>query len=101
MSTIEGEFELIEEGHAWPQVFGTIRARSLQHNFPTKDAKRAENRSLNRYRDVSPYDYSRVVLHRSDVDYINASIVPVEDAGREYILTQVIINQLIMMDIIP
>ncbi|OQR76158.1 tyrosine-protein phosphatase non-receptor type 2-like [Tropilaelaps mercedesae] len=88
MSSIEAEFCTIEEERSWQQVFATIRVLSFQHQFTTKEAKRAQNRNLNRYRDVSPYDHSRVVLHRSDVDYINASVVPVKNAGREYILTQ-------------
>lgn len=43
---------------------------------------------MNRYRDVSPYDHSRIVLHRGDVDYINANLVQMERANRQYILTQ-------------
>uniref|UniRef100_A0A8C4R3C2 Tyrosine-protein phosphatase non-receptor type n=1 Tax=Eptatretus burgeri TaxID=7764 RepID=A0A8C4R3C2_EPTBU len=51
-------------------------------------AKRQENRRLNRYRDVNPFDESRVKLQGVDNDYINASLVPVPEAGRRYILTQ-------------
>lgn len=89
MTTIEGEFDAIEQERSWQKVFANIRTRSSQHDFSTKEAKKAENLKLNRYADVSPYDHSRVVLHRSNINYINASVVPVENAGREYILTQV------------
>ena len=42
-----------------------------------------------RYRDVYPYDHSRVSLSNvSSTDYINASLVSVESQGRSYILTQ-------------
>lgn len=43
---------------------------------------------MNRYRDVSPYDHSRIVLNRGSIDYINANLVKVEKANRQYILTQ-------------
>lgn len=47
-----------------------------------------QNKNLNRYRDVSPYDHSRIVLKRGNTDYINANLVKVEKANRQYILTQ-------------
>jgi len=34
-------------------------------------------------------DHSRIKLHRSGIDYINASLVIAEEADRAYILTQV------------
>ncbi|KAL1457124.1 hypothetical protein WDU94_001785 [Cyamophila willieti] len=52
------------------------------------EAKKSENRTLNRYRDVIPYDYSRITLQRCSNDYINANLVEIEQAHREYILTQ-------------
>lgn len=43
---------------------------------------------MNRYRDVSPYDHSRIILRRGNIDYINANLVTMEKANRKYILTQ-------------
>lgn len=43
---------------------------------------------MNRYQDVNPYDHSRIILHRGNVDYINANLVRMERANRKYILTQ-------------
>lgn len=43
---------------------------------------------MNRYRDVNPYDHSRIILHRKDTDYINANLVTLDRANRKYILTQ-------------
>ena len=40
-------------------------------------AKSPQNKNLNRYRDVLPYDHSRIVLNGSNTDYINASLVEV------------------------
>ncbi|XP_037088417.1 tyrosine-protein phosphatase non-receptor type 2-like isoform X1 [Pollicipes pollicipes] len=59
-----------------------------QFNFTYKDAKLVENRPLNRYRDVNPYDHTRIRLSRGPADYINASLVEVPAARRRYILTQ-------------
>lgn len=43
-----------------------------------------------RYRDVNPYDHSRIVLKRqnTDTDYINANLVKLDRAKRQYILCQ-------------
>jgi len=45
--------------------------------FTTLESERHANRGLNRYRDVNPYDHSRIVLKRGSVDYINANLVQV------------------------
>lgn len=52
------------------------------------ESNRPNNRRLNRYRDVNPYDHSRIVLKRGDTDYINANLVRMDRANRRYILTQ-------------
>lgn len=56
------------------------------------EAKKPENISKNRYRDISPYDCSRVVLINSHSgDYINANYVNMEIPGgiiNRYIATQ-------------
>ncbi|XP_053103589.1 tyrosine-protein phosphatase non-receptor type 1 isoform X2 [Hemicordylus capensis] len=57
-------------------------------DFPCKVAKLSKNKNRNRYRDVSPFDHSRIKLQESDNDYINASLIQVEEAHRSYILTQ-------------
>ncbi|CAB1321410.1 unnamed protein product [Coregonus sp. 'balchen'] len=63
-----------------------IRNQASEYSY--KMAKLPENRNRNRYRDVSPYDHSRVKLENSENDYINASLVMVEEAQRTYILSQ-------------
>uniref|UniRef100_A0A8C9I144 protein-tyrosine-phosphatase n=1 Tax=Piliocolobus tephrosceles TaxID=591936 RepID=A0A8C9I144_9PRIM len=62
--------------------------RNESHDYPHRVAKFPENRNRNRYRDVSPYDHSRVKLQNAENDYINASLVDIEEAQRSYILTQ-------------
>uniref|UniRef100_A0A2H6NAM7 Tyrosine-protein phosphatase non-receptor type n=2 Tax=Micrurus carvalhoi TaxID=3147026 RepID=A0A2H6NAM7_9SAUR len=86
IATIEQEFQEVDDANDWQPRYLDIRHQSSDH--PHKVAKYAENRNRNRYRDVSPYDHSRVILQNSDNDYINASLVVNEEAQRTYILTQ-------------
>jgi tyrosine-protein phosphatase non-receptor type 1 len=44
--------------------------------------------SPRRYRDVNPYDHSRICLKRQNIDYINANLVKLDRAKRQYILCQ-------------
>uniref|UniRef100_A0A8C9P325 protein-tyrosine-phosphatase n=1 Tax=Spermophilus dauricus TaxID=99837 RepID=A0A8C9P325_SPEDA len=62
--------------------------RNESHDYPHRVAKFPENRNRNRYRDVSPYDHSRVKLQNAENDYINASLVDMGEARRSYVLTQ-------------
>ena len=84
--TIEQEFQEIDAANEWQPRYLDIRHQSS--DYPHRVAKYAENRNRNRYRDVSPYDHSRVILQNTDNDYINASLVVNEEAQRNYILTQ-------------
>ncbi|XP_068090800.1 tyrosine-protein phosphatase non-receptor type 2 [Hyperolius riggenbachi] len=83
---MENEFRSIDEDDRWIQLYGDIRSKSPM--FANKIAKNQENKNRNRYRDVNPYDHSRVKLQNVENDYINASLVVVEEAQRNYILTQ-------------
>ena len=62
-------------------------------NLPAADGKqsmenalRKKNSKMNRYRDVMPYDYNRVILESSPHDYINASYIETPD--QDFIATQ-------------
>ncbi|XP_031145729.1 tyrosine-protein phosphatase non-receptor type 2a isoform X1 [Sander lucioperca] len=83
---MEQEFEDIDSSGKWQNLYNEIRNQAS--DYPYKVAKLPVNRNLNRYRDVSPYDHSRVKLENSENDYINASLVMVEEAQRAYILSQ-------------
>lgn len=85
-ATIEREFEELDAQCRWQPLYLEIRNES--HDYPHRVAKFPENRNRNRYRDVSPYDHSRVKLQSAENDYINASLVDIEEAQRSYILTQ-------------
>lgn len=83
---MDQEFENIDSSGQWQNLYNEIRNQSQE--CPYKVAKFPENHNRNRYRDVSPYDHSRVRLENSENDYINASLITVEEAQRRYILTQ-------------
>ncbi|XP_063088083.1 tyrosine-protein phosphatase non-receptor type 2 isoform X2 [Cavia porcellus] len=85
-ATVEREFEELDAQCRWQPLYLEIRNES--HDYPHRVAKFPENRNRNRYRDVSPYDHSRVKLQNTENDYINASLVDVEEAQRSYVLTQ-------------
>lgn len=72
----------------WPQLYFRIREETRYSDLSAQDSRKAENRHKNRYRDVYPYDHTRIRLQRNDLDYINANWVEVPEAERAYILTQ-------------
>jgi len=83
------EFVEFDRSDSWGRIYHQIRSEaSLQHDFSLKDSRHPDFRSRNRYRDVSPYDHSRVRLERDGVDYINANLVEASEANRRYILAQ-------------
>ncbi|XP_017337325.1 tyrosine-protein phosphatase non-receptor type 2a [Ictalurus punctatus] len=82
----QDEFEDVESHGHWQNLYNEIRNQSQE--CPYKVAKFPENQNRNRYRDVSPYDHSRVRLENLENDYINASLITMEEAQRNYILTQ-------------
>ncbi|XP_077577521.1 tyrosine-protein phosphatase non-receptor type 2a [Stigmatopora nigra] len=83
---MEREFEDIDFSGGWQNIYNEIRTQASEYSYNV--AKLPVNRNLNRYRDVSPYDHSRVKLENSENDYINANVVKVEEARRTYILSQ-------------
>lgn len=87
-TSIELEFEDIDSKNLWCAVYQRIRTVSSAYDYTSDDAKKSENRHLNRYRDVIPYDHSRITLQRCSNDYVNANLVEIEQADRKYILTQ-------------
>ncbi|XP_064803061.1 tyrosine-protein phosphatase non-receptor type 1-like isoform X2 [Oncorhynchus masou masou] len=83
---MDQRFEEIDSSGQWQNLYNEIRNQASDYSY--KVAKLPENQNRNRYRDVSPYDHSRVKLENSENDYINASLVTVEEAQRTYILSQ-------------
>ncbi|RUS75922.1 hypothetical protein EGW08_016310 [Elysia chlorotica] len=90
-SQTEQEFAEFDNNNVWTEVYQRLKNEAslltLGDEFSTKISRDPQNRRKNRYRDVSPYDHTRVVLC-GESDYINASMVDVPEADRKYILTQ-------------
>lgn len=93
-SSIYQEYVQINEKNQWIMVYQNIKDASeleaKKCNYTINESKKQHNRRLNRYRDVNPYDHSRIILKRQtiDSDYINANLVKLERAKRQYILCQ-------------
>ncbi|XP_056895698.1 tyrosine-protein phosphatase non-receptor type 22 isoform X2 [Takifugu flavidus] len=60
--------------------------------YSSKTAEKQENIKRNRYKDIVPFDHSRVKLNfttpKNDSDYINASFIRGVSSSTEYIATQ-------------
>uniref|UniRef100_A0A3P9I6Z7 protein-tyrosine-phosphatase n=1 Tax=Oryzias latipes TaxID=8090 RepID=A0A3P9I6Z7_ORYLA len=60
--------------------------------YPTNVGEREENVKKNRYKDILPFDHSRVKLSfkttNQDTDYINANFIKGMDGPKAYIATQ-------------
>uniref|UniRef100_A0A1I8G638 protein-tyrosine-phosphatase n=1 Tax=Macrostomum lignano TaxID=282301 RepID=A0A1I8G638_9PLAT len=103
LSAIELELANNDERNLWQDAYRRLSLASGSDGpssaaLSTAAARHPDNRLLNRYRDVLPYDHSRVRLspisrsHASSLglsgDYINASIVRAEHAGRVFAMAQ-------------
>uniref|UniRef100_UPI0035902089 tyrosine-protein phosphatase non-receptor type 11-like isoform X1 n=1 Tax=Myxine glutinosa TaxID=7769 RepID=UPI0035902089 len=65
------------------EEFETIQHQECKLLYSRKEGQRLENKAKNRYRNILPFDHSRVVLKDVDAtepgsDYINANIITVE-----------------------
>lgn len=84
---MEEEFKTLELEKQWEKQFKLLHDKSRKHSSDVGDS--TTNKPFNRYFDVLPYDRSRIKLSRTlDNDYINANLVTVPKAARQYILTQ-------------
>ncbi|VDK42522.1 unnamed protein product [Anisakis simplex] len=89
------KFDENEKNRQWNAIFQSIENLSTKQErvlkLSTRIAHSWQNADKNRYRNVSAYDCSRVVLKKisdEQSDYINASPLSLPSAKRNYILTQ-------------
>ncbi|CAL8366982.1 unnamed protein product [Lota lota] len=83
-----------EDGFA--EEFSRLKMQSIQYRndntFPNKAALIKDNVKKNRYKDIVPFDHTRVKLSlntsKNDEDYINASFIKGVSGSRAYIATQ-------------
>uniref|UniRef100_A0A914S4Y1 protein-tyrosine-phosphatase n=1 Tax=Parascaris equorum TaxID=6256 RepID=A0A914S4Y1_PAREQ len=94
------KFEENEKSKQWNAIFQSIENLSDKQEralkLSTRIAHSWQNAEKNRYRNVSAYDCSRVVLKKTNddqSDYINASPLSIPLAKRNYILTQCLLAQ--------
>ncbi|XP_043286116.1 tyrosine-protein phosphatase non-receptor type 2 isoform X2 [Venturia canescens] len=88
VSNVETEYHEINSKGAWGILYEHIRNECGDFNYTCNESKKPQNRNLNRYRDVAPYDHTRIVLKKGQCDYINANLIKLEQAHKQYILTQ-------------
>ncbi|XP_061758921.1 tyrosine-protein phosphatase non-receptor type 22 isoform X2 [Nerophis ophidion] len=79
-----------------PREFVRLKKQSIKYRedkiFVSKSAESQDNIKKNRYKDILPFDHSRVKLmlttSKSDTDYINASFIKGVAGSNAYIATQ-------------
>uniref|UniRef100_A0A669CC78 Tyrosine-protein phosphatase non-receptor type n=1 Tax=Oreochromis niloticus TaxID=8128 RepID=A0A669CC78_ORENI len=79
------------------EEFETLQQQECKLLYSRKEGQRPENKNKNRYKNILPFDHTRVVLKDGDPDepgsdYINANIIMVCNQGtkvkKSYIATQ-------------
>uniref|UniRef100_A0AAV2LZI1 protein-tyrosine-phosphatase n=1 Tax=Knipowitschia caucasica TaxID=637954 RepID=A0AAV2LZI1_KNICA len=94
LGTEEAEDQEAPDGIA--AQFAKLRSQSIKYRtdkrYSTKAAEKSDNFKKNRYKDILPFDHSRVKLtfttSKNDTDYINASFIKGVSGSRAYIATQ-------------
>uniref|UniRef100_G3ULQ3 Tyrosine-protein phosphatase non-receptor type n=1 Tax=Loxodonta africana TaxID=9785 RepID=G3ULQ3_LOXAF len=84
-TTTEREFAELDAQNSWKRL--CLEIRESRDSAP-RVARFPENRNRNRYRNVILYDHSRVKLQNTDSDYVNASLVDMEEEHSSYIIMQ-------------
>ncbi|XP_011163432.1 tyrosine-protein phosphatase non-receptor type 1 isoform X4 [Solenopsis invicta] len=85
---VETVYREINAKHGWAAFYQAIRSECESFEYTCNESKKPQNKNLNRYRDVAPYDHTRIILKRGVCDYIHANLIRVDHAERQYILTQ-------------
>jgi tyrosine-protein phosphatase non-receptor type 11 len=101
-SDIGTRVQELQKEHDTPSLLGfweefeSLQQQECKHLFSRKEGQRPENRGKNRYKNILPFDHTRVILkdvEAGNTDYINANrIVQDEEQHfghkKEYIATQ-------------
>ncbi|KAE8623146.1 hypothetical protein XENTR_v10005518 [Xenopus tropicalis] len=93
---VEGYQKKKERSEEFASDFMNLKRQSAKHkadnNYSTKSAEKPENFKKNRYKDILPFEHSRVELSLitsdEDTDYINANFIKGVYYPRAYIATQ-------------
>lgn len=64
------------------EEFESLQQQEIKHLFSRKEGQKPCNRQKNRYKNILPFDHTRVVLHSPwPHDYINANFIGVNVSG--------------------
>ncbi|CAM1308650.1 PTPN11 (predicted) [Pycnogonum litorale] len=66
------------------EEFESLQQQECKHLYSRKEGQKAENRAKNRYKNILPFDHTRVILRDVNPDapgsdYINANIIKLDD----------------------
>ncbi|XP_049611170.1 tyrosine-protein phosphatase non-receptor type 12 isoform X2 [Syngnathus scovelli] len=86
----------LEKRDSEDKEFVKLRNQSIKYRddktYPSESAEMQQNIKKNRYKDILPFDHSRVKLtmttSQDDTDYINASFIKGVTGGKAYIAAQ-------------
>ncbi|XP_076047900.1 tyrosine-protein phosphatase non-receptor type 11-like isoform X2 [Oratosquilla oratoria] len=79
------------------EEFESLQQQECKHLYSRKEGQKPENRNKNRYKNILPFDHTRVILKDTDPgipgsDYINANLITSEEDvsgdAKTYIATQ-------------
>jgi tyrosine-protein phosphatase non-receptor type 12/18/22 len=85
-----------ETENTFNKEFIALKAESLQYKeqntFPAESGQLPCNKKKNRFKDILPFEYTRVQLHKTEgvegSDYINANYIQGYDGNITYIAAQ-------------
>ncbi|XP_013144040.1 PREDICTED: tyrosine-protein phosphatase non-receptor type 4 isoform X2 [Papilio polytes] len=87
---VEQSLLLLGDGLASGAALRQYEALARRLEYPATAAKRQCNLAKNRYRDIAPYDSTRVILKNGQTgDYINASYINMEIPNSDNVLTYI------------
>lgn len=69
--------------------FEQLQKQECLNKSPRTEGQKPENKEKNRYKNILPFDHSRVILNDGELcDYINANYIKLPDCRLSYIATQ-------------
>ncbi|KFD68438.1 hypothetical protein M514_04145, partial [Trichuris suis] len=86
LSKLREELLHYDKHRMWDSILEEIDRHTSSAGLTVKEGAKIENSDLNRYRNILPYDQTRVVLPESG--YINANYVTLNGTDLDLILTQ-------------
>lgn len=100
-ASIDSRVEILQRDHGPGSCFGkggfweefeSLQQQECRHSFSRHEGQKPENRSKNRYKNILPFDHTRVILRDVDLsqpgaDYINANYIRLLDGDQNTDIT--------------